>query len=808
MKIKNITIKGIRGVKNNCILDLDEDSILLYGDSGAGKSSITDVIEWFFQDKVEHLSSLEIGRKGGQEALRNILTDKDQEASAGIYFSDKKLNSDKIINDKNGSYSTSYTNETKEFKDLLNEIQKENIILRHQDLISFVLATKKERLEELSNIIGFTEVTKIRDVLRRSVNSIKSELKIKNFNTQISTKQSNLIEYLGSNIISESQLVEAINELLTQLKIKKSLKSISEINEVLKLIETPDDSKVITLQSFYLNIRDFSINFSESLKKIEELYSIYFEQFRKIAEDIEKVKKIVLDNLLQEGKKVLEMGVIDKDYCPLCLQMKDRGALLNEISDRIVELKICKEENLKLLDTRKQLNSFIINNINKIEDFISDEKLDKEEDEELKKLLVKLLTYLKDCNIEIQKNVLENNKIKNLQELQADENIFNKIKSYCNKRNAELEVIRPDQEKFKIYSNIERSRDAYKEIKDLEKERLIYEKQINSLEKIYKEFIKKQKDGLDLFLSNFSNNVNDLYGFMNPGEKVENIQFVPIEKNGELMGITLKLNFLDKEVMPPQKYLSESHLNCLGIAFFLTSVKAFNKKSDFIILDDVISSFDTNHRTRFANLLVEKLSDYQIILLTHEKNWYEYIRNLIKGKEWKVGSLNWTEKEGTCLIEPLENIKERIERKIATNKKESLGNDIRKYLEHILKLIAFNIETKVNFQFNNSNEERMSNELLTSIKSKINKQPCEQLKRNNILDRLIGSIFIGTKDSHDSTFSPSMGDFKAFWNDVEELESLFYCNSCKKYLSSKYFNKSSKKIRCGCSNGLCYDWKM
>lgn len=46
----------------------------------------------------------------------------------------------------------------------------------------------------------------------------------------------------------------------------------------------------------------------------------------------------------------------------------------------------------------------------------------------------------------------------------------------------------------------------------------------------------------------------------------------------------------------------------------------------------------------------------------------------------------------------------------------------------------------------------MSYELLTSIKSKINKQPYNELKNNKIFDRLIGSIFIGTKNSHDSTY--------------------------------------------------------
>ena len=67
-KIKNISITGLRGIKDSISLPLNEKSILLYGDNGTGKSSISDAIEWFYTDRVSHLSGSEIDLK---EALRN-----------------------------------------------------------------------------------------------------------------------------------------------------------------------------------------------------------------------------------------------------------------------------------------------------------------------------------------------------------------------------------------------------------------------------------------------------------------------------------------------------------------------------------------------------------------------------------------------------------------------------------------------------------------------------------------------------------------------------------------------------------------
>lgn len=176
-----------------------------------------------------------------------------------------------------------------------------------------------------------------------------------------------------------------------------------------------------------------------------------------------------------------------------------------------------------------------------------------------------------------------------------------------------------------MYSNISASKDAFLKIKYFEKQREILEKQRKSFELIYNEFVKKQKEGLENFISTFSGKINEFYQFMNPGEPFQEIKIVTIGEDDELNGITIEYKYNDKWVSPPQKYFSESHLNCFGLSFFLASVEAFNENNKFILLDDVISSFDSNHRKRFADLLFEKFSKHQIILLTHEFEWFSSI---------------------------------------------------------------------------------------------------------------------------------------------------------------------------------------
>jgi hypothetical protein len=287
---------------------------------------------------------------------------------------------------------------------------------------------------------------------------------------------------------------------------------------------------------------------------------------------------------------------------------------------------------------------------------------------------------------------------------------------------------------------------------------------------------------------------------------MENIEIKITEKEDELTGITLEFQFFDKRVSPPQKYLSESHLNSLGIALFLTSVKAFNKKNHFFILDDIISSFDLNHRKRLSDLLMEKFLDYQIFVMTHERNWFDYMKNLVRGKaDWIINVINWNESKGAHLNETLVDLKRIVEQRLIDNDKTGLGNIIRKYLEGLLKEISEEIEVYVKYRSNEINEDRMSNELLLRLKSKINKQPCKDTF-GPIINKMISSVFIGNKDSHDSNFDTSIGECLAFWQDVLELEELFRHDVCNTIISTKYYDKVEKKIRCKCGE-LFYDWK-
>jgi len=122
----------------------------------------------------------------------------------------------------------------------------------------------------------------------------------------------------------------------------------------------------------------------------------------------------------------------------------------------------------------------------------------------------------------------------------------------------------------------------------------------------------------------------------------------------------------------------------------------------------------------------------------------------------------------------------------------------------LLKEIAFNLEVKVKYLPNETNEMRMSPELLDALTTKIEK--CNK----TIIQRTKNSNIIGNLLSHyNGSFNAKIGDLKAFWKDILELEGIFICDKsdCSyKFVSYKYFDNVNNIIRCGCAT-KGYNWK-
>ena len=808
MKLKQIDIKGIRGVKDSISLELNGKSIVLYGDNGMGKSSISDAIEWFYTNRVDHLKGTEIDLK---DALRNITVDDDFVSEVGLIFKGKSdYNTAKTLFNKRGSLDQDFTVKTDAIRDYLVQSKEENLLLRYKSLNKFVDDTKGDKLKYLSDIIGFSEVTKKKEVLRKAFTSVKTEIKKQNFEGLIGSEKKTLIDKIEAVVSKEEDLFKVVKAKIASLKLKMEVNSMDDLDALLKHLKTATNEKLVKENAFLEKVQTSISGLQAEVISINNEYDTYYSEFQKIAADVEGIMKIYVAELLKSGTTILNK-FHKKDSCPLCLEEKDRNDLLKEIAERLEEAKEAEKKLKVFKDAQELVQTVSTERIRRLDNLLSEPLFKTLENEKLKKNIDAISSKIKLLQAASKVRASSGDKIADSKNIAFGVSDFLFLDDLATRIKKLKETIKKDNV-TEIYSNISAAKDAFQKIKLYEKERAILDNQSASLSIVYNEFVKVQKEGLENFIDTFSAKINEYYQYMNPDEPFQEIKIVTMGEEDELNGITIEYKYNGNWVSPPQKYFSESHLNCFGISFFLASVDAFNDINEFIVLDDVISSFDSNHRKRFAELLFEKFSDRQIILLTHEEEWFRnFVKPLAKRKNWLVNEIKWTEDKGTHFEESKGDLKARIEAKLAASDIDSLGNPIRQYLESSLKEICINLDVKVSYRPNEVNEKRMPDELINELKSRAKaKKSAGLIDQFPIIERVASSSILGNLLSHDNPFNPKLGDLKAFWSDVQEMERLFYCQEedcTKRAVSFRNLDTVTKEIRCGGCGKTKYDWK-
>lgn len=104
----------------------------------------------------------------------------------------------------------------------------------------------------------------------------------------------------------------------------------------------------------------------------------------------------------------------------------------------------------------------------------------------------------------------------------------------------------------------------------------------------------------------------------------------PLERiETKMIGVTL--TFLGQPIDRPQSFLNEARLSALALAIYFagrqespTTQQATTPR--IIVLDDVLIGLDQSNRMPVLRMLDQHFSDWQIVLLTHDRVWYEMAR--------------------------------------------------------------------------------------------------------------------------------------------------------------------------------------
>jgi len=798
VKLKKLCGEGFRGILKKVWLDFEGDckSLVLFGNNGDGKSSFSDAMEWFFTDKIEYL-----GREGcGREDYFNDALPKTREPIVELSFNRDTLDSEKILK-RAGGYR--YSNYTDEFRKYIENSGKELFILRYQTMREFIDKTKKKKLEDIERIIGFEIVTDIREALLRALNGLRNSTELTAFRGSSNERGEDIVKILGTKPFIEADIISFADGLGKRLGYDKPISDIDTLKSVTdeldKEVETTEKGKQIAwLEQIRVQVSS-SKQIPSFLDKLKQVLTCHNE----LAAQKEKVEASALDKLYQAGVEALEKGWAKPGECPLCKRPIDTDQLLESLKKEVEGIQyLLKERNenieqVKLLQYRVRPLKESLSSL--LEDKVRESVLTPHQLETLKSWpdlfdqWEELMNKVKDSPALI---TFELPSVDSKDELettmtQLEEAIEGKKISL-----AETEEAR------KFYQDIQKLkslRDSYLRLIEIKSKIRVYESQISSLAKIHQEFEEKEQEGLSRVLEAISKNVNEYFKFLHPDDDFDEIKLVLTEERG----LEFSLEFYGRPISPPLKVLSEAHLNSLGISLFLASSRYFNRTNGFLILDDVVSSFDVNHRRSLSRLLRERFSDTQFLLFTHDDLWFDLLKKELPSNQWLFKELaKWSHEKGVEIIESPMTLRERIQHCLESNDTAGAANKCRTLIEGILKEICEDLGVRLEYCSREKNDQREASELIDGLSQYLNENKSLRERENKLLfgdlraDQLLTNI--GSHHRNLEVTSLARGDIEMVLRDIDEFEALFVCSNCNKTAKKSYSPRNSKLKQCKC----------
>jgi hypothetical protein len=327
-----------------------------------------------------------------------------------------------------------------------------------------------------------------------------------------------------------------------------------------------------------------------------------------------------------------------------------------------------------------------------------------------------------------------------------------------------------------------------------EKKNARAERALAIAETVFDAYQRKQKDDVGELLESISGRVAKIYSALHPGEDLDAVSIEPWTAKG----VELAIDFYGSRQRPPHGVLSESHLNSLAIAVFLAMAASFNEKLGFLILDDVINSFDVEHRGRLAELLADGFSDWQLIVLTHDQQFFEHLSR--RAPSWrKIEFTSWSHAAGprTTKYETSGMLAAARER-LQSGDVHGAATKGRRALEELLQEVCEALWAPLPFRRGQANDRREIGELFIGLRRTLKEHAKSQLQAAEPIFKHLEADVGATLNvaAHASRGRAGANEVKAALERIQTLDALWSCPECRTRVWHKG-TPDAARCRCG-----------
>ena len=235
----------------------------------------------------------------------------------------------------------------------------------------------------------------------------------------------------------------------------------------------------------------------------------------------------------------------------------------------------------------------------------------------------------------------------------------------------------------------------------------------------------------------------------------------------------------------PSGYLSDSQIHALALSLRLAAIRIFNSRVPVVVLDDVVTSYDADHRKNIAAMLANHFNDFQIILVTHDEQFFNLLQDHLPVAQWAFRRIIKIEPGYGPNFHDHRTPDEIIQAKLDAG--ESAAVEIRQAEEEWLLDTCRAFGAKVVIRQVNRAYKYERSELADALASYLKNTGILPPDVPGISNPFLTSLQKGVVENFSSHFSDnpnqsqSIGDEKVRWQEFKFFRDQFACPSCGKH---------------------------
>jgi energy-coupling factor transporter ATP-binding protein EcfA2 len=751
-KVQRLVMHAFRGIPGDMTVDFGKgDSVVIYGDNGTGKSTIADALEWYFTGEIELLS-----HEGRQHAVRYVGGETGGVTSVEVFTSGTLGGKVDFPDERNA--------------EAFQAIRRETFLLRGRTLADFINKTKTEKWKALVEILGLDAIENLREDLQRARNELRKVSKAAE--EEVRTYLRALAS--GSEEATHDTVLANLQQICGMLKVEppRSLDQLADPSWLTGVVgATPAVSEASDRESLLAEIKTLTAPAFDpgGVEAWNDLVSSG------------QARLLPRASLVREAKRLFDTGSIDKGHCPLCGQAVDDQNLAQRIESALVEV----------MEASRNLERFGDPIAQQADDLETahDKRLSIQNRARAMKLELPPVPGIPHAALRGSIDTLAPVAIAPITSSLSDIRKWDRAAAALARKASPREPSTRDTQLVMLAALCQQV-NAWRVASN---KAARARRALDLAERVFDAYQSKQKEDLAALLSAISRRVAQIYSTLHPGEDLDAVSVEPWTAKG----VELAIDFYGSRQRPPHGVLSESHLNSLAIALFLAMAERFNEQIGFLLLDDVINSFDVEHRGRLAELLADGFSEWQLIVLTHDQQFFEHLSR--RAPSWrKLEFTSWSYASGprTTQYETpgiLGNARERLD----SGDVHGAASRARRALEELLQEVCEALWAPLPFRRGQANDKREIGELFKGVRRTLKErakpllESIEPLLKN--LEADVGATL--NVAVHASRGRPGASEVAAALERIAALDQKWSCSAC---MTRVWHRGTPEAGRCKC----------